>query len=407
MNLKLIADLDFAGKLNAHEPVTESGKEMLKNYKGYLFNNEVTYGLVNGFCQEASQCSFDTGMMSILESVLKYINENNVSWKLASAAEYISRDNSSYNKISKAALTQVNKLLEMKESEVVQYIKAGALKNVQYVPEFRQICKEVFGTAMVSESVTPQYSLTNPISYVIKEEGNTYYTILGRTFKVTDEGIEEAACSNNLFNSINSILPYVTITSEGLEYSWNLGYGNSSYNFKVNESGINFKKGNIDVTFESIEKFREYADTYSRALTLNEKSGFMHLVNSMCTLFEGIENIVEIDTAKILQTSNGTVLGLVECGSNMNLIVAKSYKSNPLVHSYTDIKECLKDVTELSGINLESNYTEKIAESLKVTTEDVSNDTRKQKIEQLAEQYKNDPARIAILNAIAKDLATI
>ena len=89
MTINLINDLNFAQKLNACEAVTESGKECLKNYRGYCFNNYVTCGLVNNFIKEAQNYSYDSGMMSILESVKSYILENNISWKLASACEAI------------------------------------------------------------------------------------------------------------------------------------------------------------------------------------------------------------------------------------------------------------------------------------------------------------------------------
>ena len=78
MNIKLLKDLDFANKLNACNAVTEAGKEMIKNYKAYLFTNPASCGIVNGFVQEAQKYSFDAGLTSILESVLNFISENNV-----------------------------------------------------------------------------------------------------------------------------------------------------------------------------------------------------------------------------------------------------------------------------------------------------------------------------------------
>ena len=149
MNLKLISNLNFGEKLNANNPVTESGKEMLKNYKAYIFSNDVTYGLVNGFVKEASQFTFDAGIKSILESVLTYVNENKISWKLASACESINNNGAQYNYIAKMGIPQIEKLLEMDEAQVVQYIKAGALKNLQFIPEVRGVCKEVYKNNVV------------------------------------------------------------------------------------------------------------------------------------------------------------------------------------------------------------------------------------------------------------------
>ena len=62
-------------------------------------------------------------------------------------------------------IEQVQKLLEMKEADVITYIKAGSLKNIQYIPEFRAICKEVYRT-QITEAQAPNYSVVNPIGYV-------------------------------------------------------------------------------------------------------------------------------------------------------------------------------------------------------------------------------------------------
>ena len=47
-----------------------------------------------------------------------------------------------------------------------------------------------------------------------------------------------------------------------------------------------------------------------------------------------------------------------------------------------------------------------IEEELKATQEAV-NEVRRQKIEKLAESFKNDPAKIAILNNLARELSLI
>ena len=156
MNLNLIKGLQFAEKLNMTEAITESGKEFLKSYRGYLYTNPASYGLVNGFISEACSHKYDNGIASILESILKYVTENKISWKIASACEIIENSNDPYGYIAKEGCKTAEKLLEMNESEVVQYIKAGALKSIQYIPEFRNICKEVYGTMHVDEVRTQQ-----------------------------------------------------------------------------------------------------------------------------------------------------------------------------------------------------------------------------------------------------------
>ena len=144
MSVKLLKDLNFAEKINSIDAVTEAGKEMLNNYRAYVYSKPVNHAVVNGFVSEASNYSFDTGVSAILESVNKFVKENNISWKLASVCESINNNNSSYNYINKVGVQKVEKLLEMNENDVVSYIKAGALKDVQYIQEVRKVCKEVY-----------------------------------------------------------------------------------------------------------------------------------------------------------------------------------------------------------------------------------------------------------------------
>ena len=81
----------------------------------------------------------------------------------------------------------------MNEAEVVSYIKAGSLKNIQYIPEFRAICKEVYKT-QVTEAQAVNYTVVNPISYCINEEKedgthNIYFKALGTTFMMNESGV--------------------------------------------------------------------------------------------------------------------------------------------------------------------------------------------------------------------------
>ena len=83
--------------------------------------------------------------------------------------------------------------------------------------------------------------------------------------------------------------------------------------------------------------------------------------------------------------------------------------------------EALKEVTGVSGIDLKHIYEERINEDVKKQNPDEYQNiqeelaaqknaalgARKKKIATLAEQYKNDPAIIAVLNKAARDLALL
>ena len=42
MNVKLLKDLNFTEIINGTNAVTEAGKDMLSNYRGYVYSNPVS-----------------------------------------------------------------------------------------------------------------------------------------------------------------------------------------------------------------------------------------------------------------------------------------------------------------------------------------------------------------------------
>lgn len=427
MNIKLIKDLDFTAKLNNCNAVTEAGKELVKNYKAYLFTNPANCGIVNGFIKEAQKYSFDTGLVSILESVLNFIKENNISWQLASACESIENSKSTYNYIAKTGIEQVSKLLEMDESQVVSYIKSGALKGVQYIPEFRNVCKQVFKSA-INETVAPTYVTTNPISFVYEnEEGDKYFEILHKTYKINKDQTKvcEAVCDNPKFRNINALLESFTNDNEGnMKYEWKSGF--DACKVTISESNendtynLNFEKGkNINENFDSVEKFNEYCDTISRTMPMNEKMQFMNITRAIGQVFEAMEQVFVMDCAKVLRTSTGSICTIIEAKDNITMSVNNSLHFGTYTKDFDYITEALKEVTAVSGIDLKYMYEERINEDVKkhnpteyqaiqeelAASKKIEMDARKKKIAMLAEQYKNDPAIIAVLNKAARDLA--
>jgi len=426
MNVKLLKDLDFASKLNECNAVTEAGKEMVKNYKAYLFTNPATCGIVNGFVQEAQKYSFDAGLTSVLESVLSFIKENNISWQLASACESIENNKSTYNYIAKTGVEQVGKLLEMNESEVVSYIKSGALKSVQYIPEFRNVCKQVFKST-ITEAVAPNYTVINPISYVYEnEDGDKYFSILHKTYKINKDqtNVCEAVCDDIKFRNINALLESFNNDEGTLSYSWKSGFDTCSVVIKEEneKTTLEFSKGQkINETFDEVAKFSEYCDTLSKALTMNERFDFMNKTNAIAQVFEAMDHVFVMDCAKVLQTSTNIVCTIVEAKDNITMSVNSSIHNGTYTKDFEYMTEALKEVAGVSGIDLKHIYEERINEDVKKQNPDEYKqiqeeleaqknkemDARKKKIAMLAEQYKNEPAIIAVLNKAARDLSLL
>lgn len=416
MSVKLLKDLNFAEKINATDAITEAGKEMLSNYRAYIYANPATCGLVNGFVAEASKYSFDTGLANILESVNSFINENNISWKLASACESINNNNSTYNYIAKLGVAQVQKLLEMNESDVVSYIKAGSLKNIQYIPEFRQICKEVYKTH-ITEAQAPNYTVINPVSYVyVSESKDQYFNVLGRTFKISGNKVNETVCEDATFNKINKILESFTKDGDDIYVELRGAHGDVS-RFSINESELTFTNGKINEQFEDAVSFREYCNNISKMMNVNEKLQFMNVSSAVADVFENSSNIILLNNVKLLSAANGTVCAIVEAKDNVNLTVFRSINSGTSSHNYDYVVEALNSVIKLTGIDLRNLFEDRINEDAKKldpeaqeikeqleANKDAQIAIRKKKIAMLAESVKNDPAKIMILNKIAKDL---
>ena len=420
-SVKLLKDLNFAEKINESNAVTDPGKEVLSKYRGFCYNNAPTCTVVNNFIREASNFSFDTGLMSILESVMSFIGENKISWKLASACESILNNNSHYNYIAKVGVEQVGKLLEMNENEVVSYIKAGALKGVQYIPEFRNICKEIYKTH-VCEKATPNYTVQTPVSFIFVEGEKQYFQVLGKTFIFENGKVNEAVCNDVEFVTVNKMLEnFKSINGVGLVLEYRSSY-NDGCSFVVNENKVEVKKGeNVVESFDNKDNFMEYANNVSKILPINEKMRWMNTTSMVATILENSENICGLDCTKVVRTSDGSLFAITEAENNVNLTVFANHVHGTSTSNYDFVVEALNNVTSLTGIDLKSEYTERITEDCKKQNpeevEEINEalkeskkaqiSERRKQIAILAEKYKNDPARITLLNSLASELSLL
>ena len=418
MNVKLLKDLNFGEKINSKEAVTEAGKEILNNYRAFVYSNPVTCGIVNGFVVEASRLGFDTGLVSILESVNSFIKENNISWKLASACEAVMNNNSTHNYIHKLGAQQVEKLLEMNEQDVVAYIKAGSLKNIQYIPEFRSVCKEVY-RQNITEHKASNYTVINPVSYVMNEDSSFIFSVFGKPFKIIEGKVEEIVCDNVKFNRINKILESFSYDGTNIFIDYQTPR-HETYRLTISESGLNFKGNKIDENFEEPIKFMEYANMLSRMMPMNEKIRFMNFANNVNEVFENHNNIMSLDQVKFMNCDNDTQLAIIEGKDNVNLTVFHSIHHGAYSKNYDYVVEALNEVVKTTGVDLKFMFEERINEDVKKldpqaqeikeqleANKDAQYNIRKKKIAMLAEQYKNDPVRISLLNKVAKDLSIL
>ena len=152
-------------------------------------------------------------------------------------------------------------------------------------------------------------------------------------------------------------------------------------------------------------------------MPMYEKLNFMNVSNAVSEVFENMDSIVILDCVKVLNASNGTVCAITEAKDNVNLTVFRSYNAGSSSNNYDYVVEALNNVIKISGIDLRPLFEERINEDCKKqdpqaeeireelqANKDAQFAIRKKKIAMLAEEAKNDPVRIALLNKVAKDL---
>ena len=164
----------------------------------------------------------------------------------------------------------------------------------------------------------------------------------------------------------------------------------------------------------------EYCNIASRVMNVNEKMNFMRTTNAIAEVFEAMDNIVVLDCAKLMQCSNGTVCAIIEGKENVNLTVFQSVNAGTSCTNYDYVVEAINQVIKMTGVDMKFLFEERIDEDCKKNNpemeaireqleanKEAQYSLRKKKIAMLAEQYKNDPVRIALLNKVAKDLAVL
>ena len=111
---------------------------------------------------------------------------------------------------------------------------------------------------------------------------------------------------------------------------------------------------------------------------------------------------------------------IIEGKNNVNLTVFNSINAGSSVNNYDYMVEALNNVIKVSGVDLKGMYEDRINEDMKKldpqaqeikeqleANKEAQFAIRKKKIAMLAEQFKNDPVRLTLLNKVAKDLAML
>lgn len=415
MKNKTLAEMEFASIISEATAQTQTGAELINRYKSYVMSHDITHSLVNNFVKEASNCQYDNGVVEALSIVADYINLNKTSWALASTCESLNANNSSYNYINKNfAVKQVEKLLEMNEDDVVKYIKAGALKNVMFCEEFRNIAKQVYKDNPLVEA-TAEYVRRTPVSLVENVGDGVCFQVKGQLFKIADDKtIQEAQLNevSNTFRIISQLLEsqYVTID----EHVIGVKLDNATY--EVSESGNVKRIGKEGEKVMTVEQLRENNRLMLMTANPRFRNQLAGILESVALLVENYDSVVNLDNVAIYETKNDTFM-VIESGTNIYSTLLRSNR-HPKWTINENVIEALSFIKTKTNVTLNESYNEAVVKCMEEMDEEhhakieaelkeEKMNSYKERIEALTEKFKNDPVKMAVLSKLAQDIANV
>ncbi len=408
---KLLADLEFNSIISESMAQTATGSSLLNKYKSYLMANESTCRLVNGFVKEASQCTYDNGVYNVLEKVSDYIQSNKTSWALASVCENLRQGKTSWNYLNQSAISQVEKLLENDEETVNKYIKAGALKNVMYVTEFRNVVKQVYHDMPMIET-TAEYKMSHSIS-IIENCGDGYmFEACGKVMKVSlDHTISEASWKevSNTFRQVSALLESNICSFDEVSETLTIDYQGVKYEISEVDK---IKRNGVEMTTEQL---RDNNNLFMRTVNHRYANNVAQVLESIALTCENFKQIAKMDNVSIYETKNDKFFVVSEATNLYATLIQSNHRGQWTYNC--NVVEALEGIKANTRVSLSEQYNEQVKLFVESTsTEDkdkIKNDLAeskkqsiKERIEALTEKFKDDPAKLAVLSQVAQDLQT-
>lgn len=408
-----LANMDFQNILFEAQANTQTGEQLLNKYKSFLLANEVTCGLVNGFVQEAKSCLYDSGVKYVLECVSDVINDNKISWQLATACESINRNNKSYNYLNRNAAQQVEKLLEMEETDVVKYIKAGALKNVMFCESFRNIAKQCYGEGCIVETYA-DFTSVHPLSIVESIGSVNFFEVNGKLFKIDEGQISEGNWNevSHEFQMITSLLESKLVKFDNDTLFVNF----RDVEYQITESNKVVRLTMDDEKELTNEQLRELNKLTVSTVSPRHAHQVASVLESIALVCENFDNLAILDNANIITTANDKFIvieseGTIYAESIASTRPGKWSINESVIEAIDYIKRQTKtNISEMFTESIEKEYNNRCTEEKEEIKENLKNDQiqeRREKIAMLTERFKNDPVKLAILSQLAEDLNNI
>lgn len=410
---KTLVKLDFPTILFEASAQTTTGQDLINKYKKACMMGETTCAMVNNFIREAKDFTYDSGVAEALGRVSDVLNANKYSWAISSACESIQANKSTYNYLARNAAEKVMPILEMEEDEVVQYIKSGAFKSVMHVEQFRNIAKSIYKDQPIVEYID-NFKASRPISMVEDNEDVIFFEVLGNIYKIQDKLLYEAKANevSDTFITISQLLESNMVSLDTVNETVTLNFGNKKYEVSNQDEVTLISGDNKKVMTAS--QLRENNNLYISALpNTASKYNQAAVLEALAKLVENFDKVHVMDNVYVIESQFDKFF-IIE---NDGKAVVKSIVSghNVRLNEAGDITEVLNTVKKQTKVDLTEKFSEAIgknirdaeeteAKQIQESLEESQNDQRRQKIAELTQRYKNDPAKLAVLSKIASEL---
>lgn len=416
---KPLAELDFASMLTEAYADTQTGSTLLNKYRQYLLTNESSCNVVNNFLNEARNYMYDSGIANLVNEISETIQENKVSWQLATACESINANRSSYNYLNRNAANTVEKLLEQNEENVVKYIKAGALKHVMFCEAFRNIVNSVFTDCQTV--ITEEYTAVHPVSYVEENEGKRYFEVLGNIYVMEGSEIKEAKATevSGDFLVISRLLESNHANFDPNTEKLTVNTPLAVYEVYTEDGAVVCKRTSNkkdettleSITFKNEFELREHNRLVVGATSYTQRSNVAELLEGIARAFENFENFMLLDNTQIISSKNDKFVVIENQENAYAYLLQSNHNTGWKVN--TTIVEAIDFIKKQTNLNITKDYKENVDKQIELTesekAEQIAEDIkkgellgRKQKIEALTEKFKDDPATLAVLSKIAQ-----
>lgn len=430
--------------------LTQTGLEVLEKYQSYLLNNPLNCGIINQFLKESASHNYDGSLLRTVELINAFISDNPIGWSLSSVCEHLLNTTGKHDILNRSAARKTMEVLEAangSEDELVKMIRTGALKEVMYCEAIRAIAKQVFNEQgdiikqnLINNASKTEYGISYPISYTepfynesTGEETGMHFEVLGELYLVCEgQKVQKGDWRNvsNTFKTITQLFESNAVCLIGDNDDRIKVYFNEStyfviendgsvkkYGINKNSNGSTNHEDTVIAEFKTAEQFRDHNRLVLMATPTIKQNNTAALLESIALTMENYDNVAILNNASIISIGAGEAQNNILVIESGKYLYAKSL-SLPVSQAFEVNENALEVCTYLKEkvhVDLTDTYKKSINESIEqiseVQKQVLENREAKQeindinaRIEALTNQFKNDPAKLAVLTSLASQV---